>query len=487
MADAQNKAAPQALSGTARHIATETDWCVVCKKPDYCRVGDNVVGFDSYAFLTVKVTASPNVKAQMGSFPVYRVGDVSQGVEANAGSHVVSGKSLGSGCVKFLDGQNNFKVNGKPVVRHDSNCLINCDASGHGGAQARLHTLMTSVTSQPPRASMAERMVRESDRAVDNKVKELKEKLHTAWQAIPGTSDPAVGAAARAKIGEGIVDTVKGLVQLTPPPAEMSQAAYISGDPEAIALVQQMQAQNQQTVGAIVDHTQQSWTDAKARSGTAGALSMVLTTLGLEVLTTKGTGALASVAGKITEITKLAKTPLQAAAALEKEAAAAKVAGKSAEEIKLLEKARDEQLAKASKEVKTEAPKEGVHVKKLQFSPPLKSRHSIRNVKQGGVKKNRNTVAEPHVDMNADVAAINRGEGVRDGNLFTVNGRTYELFDDHLVPHSGPGFHTLNRGEFDALGVFNKLGDTPGAREIAVKVAGEAGANKALEVWRLGQ
>lgn len=122
------------------------------------------------------------------------------------------------------------------------------------------------------------------------------------------------------------------------------------------------------------------------------------------------------------------------------------------------------------------------------YSPPLKSRHSIRHIKQGGVKKNKNTVAEPHVDMNADVAAINRGEGVRQGNLFTVNGRTYELVNgDHLVPNSGPGFHDLNRGEFDALGVFNKFGDTETSRSIARNVAGEAGAKRALDVWRLGQ
>jgi hypothetical protein len=122
------------------------------------------------------------------------------------------------------------------------------------------------------------------------------------------------------------------------------------------------------------------------------------------------------------------------------------------------------------------------------YGPPLKSRHSIRHVKQGGFKKDKTTVAEPHIDMNGDVAAINRGEGGRQGNLFTVNGRTYELVNgDHLVPHSGPGFHQLNRGEFDALGVFNKFGDTNQAREIASRVAGKDGAEKALQIWRLGK
>lgn len=416
MADAQNKAAPQALSGIARHIATKTDWCVVCTKPDYCRVGDNVVGFDSYAFLTVKFTASPNVKAQVGSFPVYRVGDVSKGVEANAGSHVVSGKSLGSGCVKFLDGQNNFKANGLPVVRHDSNCLINCDASGHGGAPGRLHTLITSATSKPPRASMAERMGREADRVVDNKWDELKGKFKTAWEAIPGTSDSAVGEAARAKIGQGIVDTFKGLSALTGPPPEAIQGAYLSGNADSIALVQEMQQQQQQAVGAIVDHAQQSWNEAAARSGKAGAFAMAGMTVAVEIATTKGTGAVMGVAEKIAEITKLAKTPLQAAAMMDKEIAAAKAAGRSAEDIKKLEKARGEQLAKARKEA-AKPKEEGVYVKKGRLPP--NTTYELNGYKyttdaEGRIKKVEGKLRLESADRNP---YAQRTVGVGDGRL----------------------------------------------------------------------
>lgn len=122
------------------------------------------------------------------------------------------------------------------------------------------------------------------------------------------------------------------------------------------------------------------------------------------------------------------------------------------------------------------------------FGAPLSSRHSIRSVRQGGLKKGQNTVAEPGIDMKRDVDAINAGQGTRDGNFYTVNGRTYELIrGDHLVPSSGPGFHSLNRGEFDALGIFNKFGDTPQAFGYATNAAGEAGANRALSIWRLGQ
>jgi hypothetical protein len=129
----------------------------------------------------------------------------------------------------------------------------------------------------------------------------------------------------------------------------------------------------------------------------------------------------------------------------------------------------------------------GAVTPKYNFKPPLSSRHKLKNVKQKSAKKNKNTVAEPHIDMKSDIEGINRGLGSRDGNLHTINGRTYEVSGDHLVPHSGPGFHPLNRGEFEALGIFNTLGNTPRAFEIAQRAAGNAGATKGLEMWRLGQ
>jgi len=91
------------------------------------------------------------------------------------------------------------------------------------------------------------------------------------------------------------------------------------------------------------------------------------------------------------------------------------------------------------------------------------------------------------VDMKADVEAINNGQGTRNGNLYTVNGRTYERFDNHLVPHSGPGFHPLDRGEFKALGIFNSQGNTPLAMQNAIRTTNDVTAQRALEIWRLGQ
>lgn len=130
-------------TGKARHIAHAEGWQAICTAPDFCKVGKDVVAFNSFATLDNKHTASPSVKAR--GTAVYRKGDVIKSVQGDAGKHVVSGTSLGSGHVKILDGHENVKVNGIPVARHDSRCLINCDASGAGGAQGKLVTEKKSV------------------------------------------------------------------------------------------------------------------------------------------------------------------------------------------------------------------------------------------------------------------------------------------------------------------------------------------------------
>jgi uncharacterized Zn-binding protein involved in type VI secretion len=143
--DQQDKAAQAKAGGhgKARHMAHAEGWLAVCTAPDFCKVGKDVVAFNSFATLDKKHTASSNVKARGSA--VYRKGDIIKNVQADAGQHVVSGTSLGSGHVKILDGHDNVKVNGIPVARHDSRCLINCDASGVGGAQGKLVTEQKSV------------------------------------------------------------------------------------------------------------------------------------------------------------------------------------------------------------------------------------------------------------------------------------------------------------------------------------------------------
>ena len=72
---------------------------------------------------------------------------------------------------------------------------------------------------------------------------------------------------------------------------------------------------------------------------------------------------------------------------------------------------------------------------------------------------NDNTVIMPWVDVMADVQAIRDGLAVRDGNAFTIHGRTYVLEPNRrLFPRDGEGFHRLNRGAYRALSLYNDPG-----------------------------
>ncbi|BBA45206.1 TPA: polymorphic toxin type 15 domain-containing protein [Burkholderia cepacia] len=137
--------ADESRSGSSQHIANESDWKAFCTQPDFCRVGNQIVGFETFATINNKQVASPNVKAQ--GKPVYRVGDTHQGVQGDAGQGVVSQTSGGSGYVKILSGQSNVKVNGLPVARNGSACLINCNAEGVGGTTGTIETVNKSTQS----------------------------------------------------------------------------------------------------------------------------------------------------------------------------------------------------------------------------------------------------------------------------------------------------------------------------------------------------
>ncbi len=116
-------------------------------------------------------------------------------------------------------------------------------------------------------------------------------------------------------------------------------------------------------------------------------------------------------------------------------------------------------------------------------------RHTLRHVDQRTVAKDVNSVFEPSVDVAGDVAKIRAGQAERVGDKFVVNGRTYGHHDGTLYPMSGPGIHTLDRGAFKALGVYNKFG---GETEAATKILDNMGIGAeeraaALRAWQSGQ
>jgi hypothetical protein len=100
-------------------------------------------------------------------------------------------------------------------------------------------------------------------------------------------------------------------------------------------------------------------------------------------------------------------------------------------------------------------------------TPPNKDRHRISRVNQRTRIRALNSVVESWVDMTADVDAINRGEAVRTGDTYSINGRTYRVKPDgKAFPVSGLGVHQLDRGGFRALGVYNVHGVTDATDRI---------------------
>jgi uncharacterized protein DUF4157 len=112
-------------------------------------------------------------------------------------------------------------------------------------------------------------------------------------------------------------------------------------------------------------------------------------------------------------------------------------------------------------------------------------RHWAATVNQSTVAKNLNTVIEPGVDVAGDVAGIQTGKAARVNGNYVIDGRTYGVHDGTLYPISGPGFHQLNRGAFQALGVLNKFGNTPQAHGILgrMKNVGPVELDAALKAW----
>jgi hypothetical protein len=253
----------------------------------------------------------------------------------------------------------------------------------------------------------------------------------TVWEALPFTSDEAVTEAARQRIGDGVMGTLEGLATLMGPSPELINYAYISGDPDALALVEQLQENQQGAVGAIGDAIKGAWDAAYERNGTAGATAMVLATLGVEVVGGKGTAGLAKAAEKVAEIVRLAKTPMEAANKLDEAITAARAAGATAEEIDLLERARNQRLAQARRD--SAKGTDGVAVKKGRLAP--NSSYSLNGYKyttdaQGRIKT---VEGELRLDSAERSKHAQRTVGADDGRLPDDHG-------GHLIGSQFGGF-----------------------------------------------
>lgn len=124
-----------------------------------------------------------------------------QFVKADAGEHVIAGTSLDSGYVKFTDGQNNVLTNGIPTVRHDSQCMVNCNSQGVGGAKGKVITLEKIITPFVAWSSKWSKKLYVKPGAIKNA-------YDTAWQEIQNPNNTWIY---NTVYGTGILATAGGV------------------------------------------------------------------------------------------------------------------------------------------------------------------------------------------------------------------------------------------------------------------------------------
>jgi hypothetical protein len=98
-----------------------------------------------------------------------------------------------------------------------------------------------------------------------------------------------------------------------------------------------------------------------------------------------------------------------------------------------------------------------------------------------GEKANRET----RVDVKAEVEAIRSGKADFEGDKFIINDCTYGHHDGVLFPISGPGFYSLDRGEYKEFAVYKSFGNSEFAEKILDNMRVDFDSRrKALEVWK---
>ncbi len=371
-----------------------------------------------------------------------------------------SGVSQENGHVWIFEGSSTFFIEGRPTARHLDRCWMNCRVEGDGepvsnGTLGRLYTLPLA----PPKAAQSEaepeaedtpederpwyeRSWDEAYRVGEETVGGWIESGKTLWDALPGTADEAATAAARGRIVQGATDIATGVSTLVGPPTGMEIYGQVTGDPQVIQWVDDANAAQDAAFAGISDAVRSSWEEAYARNGTAGAISMVFATLGMEAVGGKGLGALGRVAGKIADIVRLADTPMDAVRLLDAEISAAKAAGASADELKLLEAARAERLRQARRD----ANRDGVTINQRRLLP----NHTYE------LNGYRYTTDE-HGRIKTVEGELRKGDGVRDNHAQRTVG-----VDDGRLPDDQGG-HVIG-AQFDGYGGYENL--TPMARDI---------------------
>ena len=137
---------------------------------------------------------------------------------------------------------------------------------------------------------------------------------------------------------------------------------------------------------------------------------------------------------------------------------------------------------------KPPAPGPGGHVPKAK--PPLKKpvrRHDPCKTKGNDPTKEKNSMLDPDVDVDADLAKISKGEFVKNGDEIVVNGRTYGYHADTgtTFPMSGPGVVDMDRAQHQLLKQLNSQ-SFENAMKFASNFPGLDGdkITQVLDLWK---
>jgi hypothetical protein len=121
---------------------------------------------------------------------------------------------------------------------------------------------------------------------------------------------------------------------------------------------------------------------------------------------------------------------------------------------------------------------------------PPHDRHYITRISARTTASERTTFILPGVNVAGDLTAIRNGKSVRDGEYYTVHGRTwFHELNGRVFPVSGEGFiGPVGRGvmyALRALGRYNGVNEQSN-REIALHPAiSPEDAEEATSIWGL--
>lgn len=427
--------------GDSLHIANQRDvWRVVCSEPDYCKVGSKTVPFDSFATIGNKVRASRNVIAQQQ--PIYRMGDVHQGVQANAGKGIPSGTSLDQGCVRFISGQDNVKANGVPVVCHDSACLINCNAAGAGGARGTVVTEQigvagkaapVSATGQKPNAELQSLL----DKAADKR--SLWEKTQDGASGL-WDSAKRIGQAGLDSPGQAAIGALKGLGNI---PTDLVNLAVLGSKYVG-------------PLGPSVQSQVMNQAALQAYQGGNTALANQLASNASAVMSSGYVGDLLPISNAAQQAGALSTLAVPGTAMVKGASAVAKVAKGS----KALDVAADAtKIPKMEVAASTAAGHRGVYAKGLLASQSVRSLLT----KKKGPKWVEQALAEKRADPKLDAL-------LTDDQYLSIRGYTSNLYNEinpalrsgapgeyaSLIDNASSGMDTLRQNGFQYEGIVRR-------------------------------